>query len=102
MDIIKDIFSDFIDKKKVIKGFTSKIQHSIFFDKLKESHEKYLRKIANEPFIKFPSRNFEIKRYFRLQVINVLQPYENTEHFLYQLSKSKHLFHWFKNTSKCL
>lgn len=54
MDIIKDIFSDFIDKKKVIKGFTSKIQHSIFFDKLKESHEKYLRKIANEPFIKFP------------------------------------------------
>ena len=63
MDIIKDIFSDFIDKKKVIKGFTSKIQHSIFFDKLKESHEKYLRKIANEPFIKFPSKNFEIKFY---------------------------------------
>lgn len=63
MDIIKDIFSDFIDKKKVIKGFTSKIQHSIFFDKLKESHEKYLRKIANEPFIKFPSRNFEINFY---------------------------------------
>lgn len=63
MDIIKDIFSDFIDKKEIIKGFTSKIQHSIFFDKLKESHETYLRKIANEPFIKFPSRNFEINFY---------------------------------------
>lgn len=30
---------------------------------MKESHEKYLRKIANEPFIKFPSRNFEINFY---------------------------------------
>lgn len=51
MDAIKDILSEFIDKKELIKGLVSKIQSAIFLDKLKESNTAFLSQRAHEPYI---------------------------------------------------
>lgn len=63
MDAIKDILSEFIDKKELVKGLFSKIQSAIFLDKLQESKTDFVSKRAYEPYIQFPSKNFEIKFY---------------------------------------
>lgn len=63
MDAIKDILSEFIDKKELIKGLVSKIQSAIFLDKLKESNTAFLSQRAHEPYIPCQPKNFEIKFY---------------------------------------
>ena len=63
MDAIKDILSEFIDKKELIKGLVSKIQSAIFLDKLKESNTVFLSQRAHEPYIPCQPKNFEIKFY---------------------------------------
>ena len=63
MDAIKDILSEFIDKKELIKGLVSKIQSVIFLDTLKESNTAFLSQRAHEPYIPCQPKNFEIKFY---------------------------------------
>ena len=61
MDAIKDILSEFIDKKELIKGLFSKIQSAIFLDKLNESNTAFLSQRAHEPYTPCQPKNFEIK-----------------------------------------
>lgn len=63
MDAIKDILSEFIDKKELIKGLVSKIQSAIFLDKLKESNTAFLLQRAHEPYTPCQPKNFEINFY---------------------------------------
>ena len=63
MDAINDILSEFIDKKKLVKGLFSKIQSAIFLDKLQESKTAFVSQRAHEPYTPCQPKNFEIKFY---------------------------------------